>query len=380
MTNNSTMNLCMQTDNHLLILDGAPGKLLYDEITDLLKQGFNVTMNINMVSNKEEIKNIFNNRVNYVNFDINNKSELISTITHNNLGFNVIKLRLNTPINEEIISTAVSNNLKHHLKVIAQTGVGVNHIDRQAATKYGVFITNTPGSNANAVAEYVIASMLILGRNLTYHNKECHARNWSRETLGLNYFELKGKTLGIIGIGEVAAQLIPKAKALGMEIIAYSTSSITNKTEIEGCRRISDFDNFLSSADVISIHVPLTENTKNLISDNKLRLMKQGAILINTARGGIVDEVALAKILNCADCNIGGVAIDTHEYENTKYNSPLIGLNKVLLTPHIAGTTPEALLLASKILANNVTSILNGNYHVPIVNREIIEGIPKCHV
>lgn len=354
----------------LLLIDGASGKLLQNEISAFLNGDLDVTVNINDTKDYLELKNIFQDKINYVNFDKTDKLALIKELTKDNLGYHIIKLRLGPKIDEEVISIATSDNLQSRLKVIAQTGVGINHIDCKAATKRNVFITNTPSTNSNAVAEFVIAQMLILARNLIYHINKCNAGTWSQRTD--TYFELTGKTLGIIGIGNVAAALIPKATALGMKVVAYSMLNPTKKMSTLPYTMISKFEEFLAQADCVSVHVPLTNTTRNLISHKELRLMKKGSLLINTARGGVVDEEALAKELKRKNRRIAGAAVDVHINELSAYVSPLIGLNNVILTPHIAGTTTEALMESIKILAQNIVSILKGNYNVPIVNRELI--------
>ena len=356
----------------LLIIDCAPN-LLYKEIYDFLNHNLDITVNINKISEKAGLQKEFGNKICYTNFNSLDKEALIKELLKGEIGYDAIKTRHNTIIDKEIISAAVLSKIRHRLKVIAQTGIGINNIDCDAATKLGVFVTNTPGSNSNAVAELVISQMITLARNVFYHNNELHSGRWSRDQVGLNHFELRNKILGIIGVGNIANNLIIKAHALGMKIITYSLLSKRNEFNHPFITKFFDFKEFFSKADFISVHTPLTNNTKNLISFKELRWMKKGSFLINTSRGGVINEVALAKELKRKNRNIAGAALDVHEKEGTEYISLFMGMSNVLLTPHIGGVTSEALITASECLSANVNSILNKNYNVPIINKELVQ-------
>lgn len=357
----------------IFIIDAAPGKAWKIELSKLAKQGFSITFNTNGIKDKTQIQHI-NNNVSYVDFNIWDQKALYRHITEKNLGYRVIKSRLNVPFNREFIQMACSSSLKYPLKIIAQAGVSINHIDCKAATEHGVIVTNTPGSNSNAVAEFVIGQMLALARNILAHNKQSHHGKWSKDSLGLNYLELKGKTLGLIGIGNIARQLIPKAKAFGMDILALGSQSFTEADAKKlGVKKVTELPELLKHSNFVSLHVPLTDNTKHFIGINELQLMKKNSFLINTSRGEIVDENALANELQREDRNIIGAAIDTFEYEKLAFRSPLIGIEHVLLTPHIAGSTPEALENAASMISENITAILNGDFNIPIINRPVLD-------
>lgn len=358
-----------------LIIDSAPGKSLTKEIDGLLEQGITITINTNRITHKTQILERYGGSINYVNFDITNKNDFIEVVVKNGIGYNILKSRLNVPIDSTIIQAATSTKLQHRLRIIAQSGVGVNHIDCKTATEYGIIVTNTPGCNAISVAEFVIGQMLLLSRNFCIHNYECQHGRWSKDKLNLNYFELKGKTFGIIGVGNIAQQLIPRVQAFGMEVIAIGGKSFNS--DIARClniRKMNSLVELLKLADIVSLHVPLTTATQNFIDTKELQIMKKGSILINTSRGGIVNETALAQELQRDKSrNVAAAALDTFMHEKSTYKSPLIGIKNVLLTPHIAGTTSEALELASDMIIKNITAILNKNFNIPIVNPEVLE-------
>jgi phosphoglycerate dehydrogenase-like enzyme len=190
--------------------------------------------------------------------------------------------------------------------------------------------------------------------------------------------ELKNKTLGIIGTGNIARQLILKAKVFGMKIILLgrqrSADDVASELEVEKANSLTEL---LKDSDYVSLHIPLTKDTRNLICERELKLMKKGSFLINTSRGGIIDEYALANELKSRERNIAGAAIDTFENEKSDYTSPLIGLSNVLLTPHIAGLTPQSLENSAIMAANNAAAIVNGLFNVPIVNRDVLKKRTK---
>ena len=342
----------------VLIIDAAPRDILFLEMNEFIKQGLSITLNLNRVADPEKVKQTYKNQIHkYVNFNPFNTAALLQQIMENS-GYEVLKSRLNIPFTREIIEKATASHLKNPLKIIAQAGVGTSHIDSIAAADHGVAVTNTPGSNANAVAEFVILQTLSLARNICFHNNECHQQHWTKEKLGFS-LELSGKTLGIVGAGNIAQELIKKAKALGMHVLVFGSSRFNPTIAASlGVEYSKDLPHLLKNSDIVSIHVPLTPETNNLFSEAQFKMMKKNSLLINTSRGGIVDEHALAKILQSEDSNIAGVAIDTHEQEGEKFISPLIGMKNALLTPHIAGSTPDALKCAALKCVENIVKLL----------------------
>lgn len=349
----------MQSSNFtkLLILDSPQSiSLCALEVEKFLSAGFDVKLNINRCVNIDEIKFKFANTIDYVNVDIFSKDALLNVIKEH-AGFHIIKLRSSIKMDSEIIDAGIKQ--VNALKIIAQTGTGIDHIDIEYAKFQGVSVVNTPGVNANSVAEFVIAQILMLSRNIAHYNTMCHAQKWSaiNESEG---FEIKGKTLGIIGLGNISQLLTTKATSLGMRVYIHYIPHNKPVPQLSHQYNIVDFETLLSISDFISIHVPLEHNTAQLIGEKELRKMKRGSFLINAARGGIVDEQALFKVLSEESSNILGAAIDTHELEGAKYCSLLCGLKRVILSPHIAAVTYESTAQSSEILISKILHTIRG--------------------
>ena len=225
------------------------------------------------------------------------------------------------------------------LQAIGCFCIGVNQVDLQASTEAGVVVFNAPYSNTRSVAELVIGAAIMLIRRIPDKNKAAHEGIWMKDARGS--FELRGKTIGIIGYGNIGSQVSVLAEALGMKVLFHDIETRLPLGNAEAAKNLKDL---VSRADVVSLHVPETEQTKNLINRSVLKSAKQGAIVINYARGEVVDLDALATAL--VQESIGGAAIDVYPFEPEKngesFECPLQGLPNVLLTPHIGGSTQEA--------------------------------------
>ena len=222
------------------------------------------------------------------------------------------------------------------LRVIGRAGVGVDNIDLDAATRKGIAVMNTPGANAIAVAEHTLAMILAMARHIGRANELMHAGKWEKKSL--QGTELRGKTLGIVGLGRIGMEVARRARAFEMEIVAHDPFVSTSVAKEQGIR-LAKLEEVFAAADYLSLHVGLTPQTTGMINSNSLQKMKRGARLVNCARGELVDEAALAQAIRQG--TIGGAALDVFVDEPLK-NSPLTGLENVILTPHIAGSTFEA--------------------------------------
>ena len=243
------------------------------------------------------------------------------------------------------------------LLCVGRLGVGLDNIDMQACKENKITVYPATGANANSVAEYVICTAMILLRGAFQKNVDMLAGRWPREeSSGL---EVHGKTLGLIGFGEIAQRTKTVAKPLGMKIVAYDPHIDPNHNVWKGTENLS-LDEVLNVSDVISLHVPFTKLTRKLIDEAKLRLIKPSSILINTARGGIVDEEALANALK--EGRIGGAALDVFSKEplNTEHAKLFEGLSNIILTPHIAGVTKESNHRVSDLIATKIDQHLSG--------------------
>jgi len=217
--------------------------------------------------------------------------------------------------------------------------IGVNQVDLKSATKNGVVVFNAPYSNTRSVAELVIGAAIMLIRRIPDKNKAAHEGIWMKDAKGS--YELRGKTLGIIGYGNIGSQVSVLAEALGMKVIFYD---VETKLPLGNAEDAKSLKELLSRADVVTLHVPETNQTKNLISKTHLKHFKKGAILLNYARGEVVDLEALRKEI--LEGHISGAAVDVYPWEPEKngdhFQTPLQDLPNVILTPHIGGSTEEA--------------------------------------
>ncbi len=288
-----------------------------------------------------------------VKIDPLNEFELIEHVEKMG-GYSIITTRLNVPFKRPLLEVLSSPTQAQPLKILGQAGSTVSHIDLTAAKEHNVVVTYTPGANANAVAEFVMAQLFSLVRSLSEYNQLTHDKVWSKYSLP-SRDELNEKTLGLIGFGHIARAVSLKARVLGMSVISYTRTQ--PKTETMGVEFVPDLETLLRKANIISLHIPFSSSTKNLIGKKEITLMQEGSYLINTSRGGIVDEEAVAQELKKVNSKLAGVAFDVFENEAGDFDSPLIGCKKALLTPHIAGTTNAALTNTATQLVNNISAI-----------------------
>lgn len=249
------------------------------------------------------------------------------------------------------------------LKVIARNGIGVDTIDLAAATRLGVVVTNAPGTNTEAVADLVVGLMLALARDLVEADRIVREDRWTR-VLG---WELTGKTLGLIGFGQIGRAVARRAAGFTMRVLAADPAVDEPTAKALGVRLVS-LEQVLQDSDVVSIHVPLLPATQHLIGETQLRQMKRTACLINTARGGVVDETALATALQQGW--IAGAACDVFEQEPPA-GSPLLRAPRLIFTPHIGAHTVEAVTRGALLAVENLLAVLSGRRAPNVVNPEV---------
>lgn len=263
--------------------------------------------------------------------------------------FNIIIVRSRTTLTKEIIDKA------ENCKIIARVGVGLDNIDLSAAKTKNIRVINAVEGAMNAVAEQVLGLMISLARQIPLADREIRNGQWlKKELMGT---ELRGKYLGIVGLGNIGKKLGRLAKALNMNIIGYDVIPIDEEFSKEVGLMKSDLDTLLQSSDYVSLHVPLLDSTYHLINSQKLSIMKKTACIINTSRGGVIDEEALYDALK--NGNLGGAALDVFEKEPATGNK-LTTLPNVILTPHIGAQTKEAQSLAANVIAEKIIQILRG--------------------
>lgn len=250
------------------------------------------------------------------------------------------------------------------LKVISMNGVGLDRIDVKAATRRGIVVTNTPGTNADSVADHALALILAQARLIPQHDRAVRSGRWTR----IAGRELKSRRLGMVGLGHVGKAVALRALAFGMHVQAYDPLLDRAFCSAHGID-IIDLKGILSTSDVLSLHCPVTSSTRNLINASSITTMKRGAILINTSRGELVDETALVEAL--ASGHLSGAGLDVFSTEPPR-ESPLWKMEQVILSPHLGGNTEEAILRTAYQSAINVVAVLRGGKADRIVNAEVL--------
>lgn len=244
------------------------------------------------------------------------------------------------------------------LRVVGRLGVGLDNIDRDACRKRGIVVIPATGANSVSVAEYVLACLLLLARGCYHATEDVAAGAWPRERMVGG--EIFGKTLGLVGFGGIAREVATRAKACGMALVAYDPFLADDAPVwAEFGVRPLPLERLLEESDAVSLHIPLTDATRLLFDARRIQSMRQGAWLINTARGGIVDEDALAEAL--ADGHLGGAAMDVFGNEPFPAGTALGSAPNCILTAHIGGVTRESNVRVSSVVAEKVASALKGD-------------------
>jgi len=282
----------------------------------------------------------------------------------------IVGIRSKTFISKKVLDSAKK------LQAIGCFCIGVNQVDLKACKQKGIAVYNAPYSNTRSVAELVIGASILLIRRILDKNKAAHNGIWNKEAKGS--FELRGKTMGIIGYGNIGTQLSVMAEAMGMRVQFYD---IETKLPLGNAQARKSMKEIVSSSDIISLHVPETNQTKNLINKALIKQFKSGSILVNYARGEVVDLDALAEAIK--EKHIAGAAIDVFPIEPEKngdaFNTPLQGLSNVLLTPHIGGSTEEAQEnigedVSIKLYQYLERGVSNGSHTIPSLSLPPVDG------
>jgi len=262
--------------------------------------------------------------------------------------YDALLVRSATKVTKDIIKNG------KRLKVIGRAGVGLDNIDLQAASKCGIIVMNSPGGNTISAAEHTMSLILALSRNIPQANTSTKKGEWERKKfMGV---ELYGKTLGIIGLGKIGTEVAKRSSAFGMKVIAYDPFLSLDKAEELGVESV-ELKHIFKHSDYISLHSPLTDETKHIINKKAIAGMKKGVRIINCARGGMVDEAALLQGIK--NGKVQGAALDVYEKEPPK-DSPLAKCDNVILTPHLGASTEEAQVNVAIDIANNARDALLG--------------------
>jgi D-3-phosphoglycerate dehydrogenase len=260
-------------------------------------------------------------------------------------------VRSGTQVTRNLISRA------GQLKTIGRAGVGVDNVDLDAATERGIAVFNAPGGNTTAAAELTIALLISVARRIPAAEASLRRGEWDRSAF--KGVELRGKTLGLIGAGRIGGEVATRCQAFGMDVVVYDPYLAEERAEELGVELVG-FDEVAARGDFISIHVPLTDETRGIVEEQTLGRMKSTAFVVNASRGGVVDEDALANALH--DGVIAGAALDVYETEPLAADSPLRAAPNLVLTPHLGASTAEAQVgVATEVAAKIRTLILTGD-------------------
>jgi D-3-phosphoglycerate dehydrogenase len=287
--------------------------------------------------------------------------ELIARIP----AYDALVVRSETKVTAAVFAAAT------RLRVVGRAGVGVDNIDIEAATRHGVLVLNAPTGNTIAAAEHAVAMMLALARNIPAADASLRAGRWERSRL--TGVELRDRTLGVLGLGKIGFEVARIAgEGLRMRVLAHDPLVTHERAEQSGAELV-DMDTLLAESDVLTVHVPLTEHTRGAIGAAELRRMRPGARIINVARGGIIDEVALAEAVR--NGVIAGAAIDVFTKEPVPDGHPLIGVEGIIVTPHLGASTAEAQVNVAADVADQIVEYLRGGspryaVNAPAINPE----------
>lgn len=254
--------------------------------------------------------------------------------------------------------------------VISRTGIGVDNVDVSAATDRGIYVTNVPDYCIPEVSDHVMALMLALQRKIVDYANDTRAGEWD-VMAGREMHRLEGQTIGLVAFGNIARAVAGKAAAFGMDVLAHDPYLEPADIRDGGAEPVERLDTLLATADVVSVHTPLTPETRGMIDAEAFETMKDGAFVINAARGGIIDEAALAAALEAGQ--VAGAGIDTLESEPPAPDNPLVTDDRVILTPHAAWNSAESMLELREKAARNVREALEGEVPTYLFNRDVIE-------
>jgi len=255
---------------------------------------------------------------------------------------------------DDAITRSVLEKSLPRLKVVAKYGIGLDKVDVVAATDLKIPVTFCPGVNHTTVAEHTFGLLLAIYRDIVEQSNSVHAGSWKR----LTGYELMGKTIGIAGLGRIGKEVAIRARAYGMRVLGFDIYWDENFASQHGVERVENIDDLISRSDILSLHMNLTPETKGFINAERLKLCKSNFVLLNCARGELVDSVALAQALD--EKRIFGYGADVLDEEPPPANHPLLKCRGTVLTPHIGSRTHESVVRQANMAAQNMINVLNG--------------------
>tara|TARA_B100000287_G_scaffold179028_1_gene169020 strand:- start:268 stop:1203 length:936 start_codon:yes stop_codon:yes gene_type:complete len=287
--------------------------------------------------------------------DVSNEKNKLEKIKENIVDAEVVLVRSDTQINKELIG------ISENLKIIGRSGVGTDNIDLEEASKRNIQVTNTPEANVISAAELTVGLIISAARNITVANNSVKKSEWERsEFIGI---ELYKKRLGLIGFGKVAKLVSTRMQSFNMDVVFYDPF-IDSSTDKE---KKVELDELLNTSDFVSIHIPKNKETENLISKEKLSLMKKGSVIINTSRGGLIDQQEVFNLVN--ENKLYSAGFDVYEIEPPEISKEYEN-SKIITLPHLGASTKEAQIRAGEQLIKNIKDILNNDFS-SVVNKNL---------
>ena len=280
--------------------------------------------------------------------------ELLATIGE----YDALIVRSASKVTKEVIAAG------KNLKIIGRAGVGVDNIDVPAATEQGVIVINSPGGNTTAATEHTMGMMLAMCRHIPIANETTQKGEWNRKKY--TGIELKGKTLGIVGLGRIGAGIAKRAQAFEMETIGYDPYITEERAKSMGVE-VVDLEGIIAKADIVTVHMPLTPETRGMFNAENIARMKKGVRFVNCARGGIIDEQALADAVKSGQ--VAGAVVDVFTSEPLAEDNPLRGVPGIVITPHLGASTVEAQIGVSVDVSEGVIACLKGEPVMNAVNK-----------
>ena len=257
------------------------------------------------------------------------------------------------------------------LKMIMRWGAGFDSVDVEEAGKRGIRVCNTPGANAYAVAELTVALMLAVGRKLICHDRSIHQGEWSKNTFLNQTRTLNNKVVGIVGGGNIGRQVASRVQAFGARVQYYDPFRMPEEREKELQMKYVELEELIRTSDVITLHVPLMDSTRHMIGEKEIETMKDGAILINVARGGLMDDEAVVKAVNSG--KLSGAGIDCVEDEPAKPGSPILENPNIIVTPHVGGGSADISDVMFPMITGNIERLAEGKELKYVVNKQYLE-------
>lgn len=340
----------------ILVLDPAPDAVLHSELDGFVSAGCRPVVNLRRCQD-DFVRARVAEQYETVDVDSYSERDLADLFKHSSNGFSILKFRAGVPLSAAIIDLATRTELDEKLRLIVRAGVGLDTVAVAYAKARGVTVVGTRGANSRSVAEHALGMIISCQREFVARNTALHDGAWSSAVAGLPASSLEGAHVLLIGAGLVSMHLKSMLDAMGSEVAVYTGGHGGNW--LAHHLRAEDIDIALASADVVSVHLPLTTDTAGMINADRLRLMKPTSVLVNTSRGGIVDEKALDVVLREVNLGPRSAAVDVFENESSRFASPLSGNPHCLMTPHMAGMTSVSMARASRMTVSIVEDHIN---------------------